>query len=114
MKSDTIAAIATALSDSGISIVRVSGEDAIKKINDIFVNKKGEHILDSVRSHTIHYGFIVSNGETVDEVMVSVMKAPNSFTREDVVEINCHGGVFVSKAVLSTVLSTGFRLAEPG
>ena len=114
MKSDTIAAIATALSDSGISIVRVSGEDAIKKINDIFVNKKGEHILDSVRSHTIHYGFIVSNGETVDEVMVSEMKAPNSFTREDVVEINCHGGVFVSKAVLSTVLSTGIRLAEPG
>ncbi|MCR4962161.1 MAG: tRNA uridine-5-carboxymethylaminomethyl(34) synthesis GTPase MnmE [Lachnospiraceae bacterium] len=114
MNNDTIAGIATALSESGIGIIRVSGDDAIKIVNSIFVNKKGEHTLASFSSHTIHYGFIVFDGQEIDEVMVSVMKAPNSFTKEDVVEINCHGGVFVCKSVLEAVLSSGARLCEPG
>lgn len=114
MSGDTIAAVATALSDSGIGIIRVSGDEAIKIVDKLFVNKKGEHLLSSFSSHTIHYGFIVFNDVEIDEVMVSVMKAPNSFTREDVVEINCHGGVFVCKSVLDAVLKSGARLAQPG
>lgn len=114
MKNETIAGIATALSEAGIGIIRVSGDDAIKVVNSIFVNKKGEHTLASFSSHTIHYGFIEYDGKEIDEVMVSVMKAPNSFTREDVVEINCHGGVYVCKSVLEAVLENGARLSEPG
>lgn len=114
MINDTIASIATALSNSGIGIIRVSGDDAVNIVNKIFVNKKGEHVLASFSSHTIHYGFIVFEEKEIDEVMVSLMKAPNSFTREDVVEINTHGGIYVCKAVLNAVLSSGARLAEPG
>lgn len=114
MEQETIAGIATALSESGIGIIRVSGQDAIQIVNKIYVTKKGEHKLASFPSHTIHYGMIVYEGKEIDEVMVSVMKAPNSFTREDVVEINCHGGVFVCKKVLEAVLNSGARLCEPG
>ncbi len=114
MENETIAGIATSLSESGIGIIRVSGDDAISVVDNIFVNKKGEHKLASFSSHTIHYGFIFFDGKEIDEVMVSVMKAPNSFTREDVVEINCHGGVYVCKKVLEAVLNSGARLCEPG
>lgn len=117
MNSETIAAISTALSESGIGIIRVSGTEAVDIVNKIFVTPGGRHILKDVATHTIHYGFIVDPRDEsihIDECLVSVMLSPRSFTAEDVVEINCHGGVFVVKKVLSTVLSAGARLAEPG
>lgn len=131
MKTDTIAAIATALSDSGIGIVRISGEDAINIADSIFVNKKGKRILRSVQSHTIHYGYVIYSEEKeskdlnidkddmwkshiVDEVMASVMRAPNSYTKENTVEINCHGGVLMMQRILEIVLKAGARMAEPG
>ena len=145
MQTETIAAIATALTDSGIGIIRVSGENAVSIVDSLFLNKSGRRILSDVKSHTIHYGFIVDpeylmispeSGSTndnmdetssndvfktfdwkshiIDEVMVSVMKAPYSYTREDTVEINCHGGVYVTQKILETILNTGARLSEPG
>lgn len=115
MKTDTITAIATALSDSGIGIIRISGEEAIRIGDSIYRTKSGKRKLNKVESHTIHYGFIVDkNEDIVDEVMVSVMKAPNTYTREDTVEINCHGGVLMMKKILETVLAQGARMAEPG
>lgn len=112
---ETIAAIATALSDSGIGIVRISGENAIYIIDNIFRSAAGRRILTKVQSHTIHYGYIVDSDENViDEVMVAVMKAPRSYTTEDTVEINCHGGVLVMQKVLEAVLHAGARLAQPG
>lgn len=114
-ENETIAAIATALSDSGIGIVRISGENAIYIIDNIFRSAAGRRILTKVQSHTIHYGYIVDSDENViDEVMVAVMKAPRSYTTEDTVEINCHGGVLVMQKVLETVLHAGARLAQPG
>lgn len=115
INSDTIAAIATAMSDSGIGIIRVSGNDAIKIVDKIYRNAKGEKILSKYDSHTIHYGFIVEDHETIiDEVMVSVMKAPKSYTAEDTVEINCHGGVLMMRKILESVMKEGARIAEPG
>lgn len=115
MKTDTIAAIATALSDSGIGIIRVSGEEAISIAAKIYRNKKNEDVLSTYQSHTIHYGFIVEkNGNLIDEVMISVMKAPYSYTTEDTVEINCHGGALIMKKILMMVIEAGARLAEPG
>lgn len=114
MKSDTIAAIATALSDSGIGIIRVSGADAVKTVDSVFQTKSGRHLLKSYESHTIHYGYIADGNEIIDEVMVSLMKAPRSYTKEDTVEINCHGGVLLMQKVLQTVLKNGARMAEPG
>lgn len=114
-ENETIAAIATALSDSGIGIVRISGENAIYIVDSIFRSASGKKILGNVQTHTIHYGYIVDKDENViDEVMVAVMKAPRSYTTEDTVEINCHGGVLVMQKVLETVLRAGARLAEPG
>lgn len=114
-ENETIAAIATALSDSGIVIVRISGENAIYIIDNIFRSAAGRRILTKVQSHTIHYGYIVDSDENViDEVMVAVMKAPRSYTTEDTVEINCHGGVLVMQKVLEAVLHAGARLAQPG
>ena len=114
-KNDTIAAIATALSDSGIGIIRISGDDAIYIVDSIFRSPSGKRILTKVQSHTLHYGYIVDKEENViDEVMVVVMKAPKSYTTEDTVEINCHGGVLVVQKVLQTVLENGARIAEPG
>ena len=114
-ENETIAAIATALSDSGIGIVRISGENAIYIIDNIFRSAAGRRILTKVQSHTIHYGYIVdSNENVIDEVMVAVMKAPRSYTTEDTVEINCHGGVLVMQKVLEAVLHAGARLAQPG
>ena len=114
MDNNTIAAISTALSEGGIGIIRLSGDDSIVIADKIFKTKKGERKLLSFSSHTIHYGFIYDGDEIIDEVMVSIMKAPNSFTRENVVEINCHGGILVCKKILNLVLSNGARLAEPG
>lgn len=115
MKTDTIAAIATAMSDSGIGIIRVSGEDSIAIVNKIYRNVKMQQTLITYKSHTIHYGYIIEENETViDEVMVSVMKAPRSYTAEDTVEINCHGGVFMMRKILDVVVGAGARVAEPG
>lgn len=115
MEPCTIAAIATALSNSGIGIIRVSGDEAVDIVDKIFVNKKSQHILKNMKSHTIHYGFIIdADDEVIDEVMVSYMKAPNSYTAEDTVEINCHGGVLVMKHILELVIRNGARLAQPG
>lgn len=115
MKTDTIAAIATAMSDSGIGIIRVSGDEAVKIVAKIYENARHEKILDQYDSHTIHYGFIVDeDGSFIDEVMVSVMKSPRSYTTEDTVEINCHGGIFIMKKILMTVVKAGARIAEPG
>ncbi len=107
---DTICAISTALGVGAISIIRVSGHDAIKIVNKIFEGKD----LTNVNSHTIHYGYIHEKGERIDEVLVSVMKAPKTFTREDVVEINCHGGIATTNKVLELLLLNGCREAEPG
>lgn len=115
MTNDTIASISTALSESGIGIIRISGPEAIAKADKIYTDKTGSHTLSGYKSHTIHYGFIVnSSGDIIDEVMISVMKSPNSYTKEDVVEINCHGGVRLCRNILDTVLNTGVRLADPG
>lgn len=107
---DTIVAIATAPSNSAISIIRLSGDDAIEIVNDIFKGKN----LNKVKSHTINYGHIYDGNNIIDEVLISVFKAPKTFTKEDVVEINCHGGMFVTNKVLELVLVKGARLAEPG
>ena len=114
MKTDTIAAIATSLHSAGIGIIRISGEDAMEIIDKIYYSKNGTKKLSNQKSHTIHYGFIVENDKKVDEVMVSIMRAPATYTKEDTVEINCHGGIFVMQKVLEAVLRAGARLAEPG
>ena len=107
---DTIAAISTTLGVGAISIIRVSGNDAIKIVNKIFKGKN----LEKVETHTINYGNIVDKEDIIDEVLVSVMKSPKTFTTEDVVEINCHGGISTTNKVLELVLNNGARLAEPG
>ena len=115
MQTDTIAAIATAMSNSGIGIIRVSGQEAVNVVDRIYTDKNNNRILCNIKSHTIHYGFIVDeSGEIVDEVMVSFMKGPKSFTAEDTVEINCHGGILVMNRILELVIKSGARLAEPG
>ena len=107
---DTIAAISTALGVGAISIIRVSGNDSIKIVNEIFKGKD----LTKQNTHTIHYGYIVDNEKIIDEVLVSIMKSPKTFTKEDIVEINCHGGIATTNKVLELVLNKGARLAEPG
>ena len=114
MKRDTIAAIATAMSNSGIGIIRVSGDDSIDIVDCIYRDKNNNRVLKAYKKNTIHYGFIYEGEELADEVMVSVMKKPHSFTAEDTVEINCHGGVLVMKRILELVIKNGARLAEPG
>ena len=113
-QTETIAAIATALSDSGIGIIRISGKEAIPVGDRIYRSKNGCHSLKDYGSHTIHYGFIVDGEEILDEVMVSVMRAPKTYTREDTVEINCHGGILIMRRILEAALANGARLAEPG
>ena len=107
---DTIAAISTALGVGAISIIRVSGNEAINIVNKITKFKK----LDKVNSHTINYDYIVEKNKIIDEVLISVMKAPKTFTKEDIVEINCHGGIATTNKVLELLLTNGCRLAEPG
>lgn len=111
--SKTIAAIATGMTGAGIGIVRISGDDAIAVADKIFEAKSGIKLSDA-KTHTIHYGHIVSDGQVLDEVLVSVMKGPHSYTGEDTAEINCHGGLFVVKKVLDAVLTHGAELAQPG
>ena len=108
---DTIVAIATALSNSGIGIVRISGDKAFQIIDKIY---KGKKKLSEEKSHTIHYGFIVDEEETIDEVLIMLYRGPRSYTGEDIVEINCHGGAYVVKCVLETVIKYGARPAEAG
>lgn len=107
---DTIVAISTALGVGAISIVRLSGKEAIEIVNSCFKGKD----LSKVKSHTINYGHIIDKDEIIDEVLVSIMKEPKTYTTEDVVEINCHGGVISTKRILETMLTHGARLAEPG
>ena len=115
MKMNTIAAIATAMSSSGIGIVRISGEESFQIIDKIFKAKgSGNKKLSTEPSHTIHYGYIYDGDEMVDEVLVMIMRCPKSFTAEDTIEIDCHGGVLVTKRILETVLKHGARPAEPG
>lgn len=108
---DTIAAIATPFGTAGISIIRISGSEAIRLSNQVFKGKN----LTKVKSHTVTYGHIIDKqGNTIDEVLVTIMKAPKTFTAEDTVEISCHGGILVTQKVLERVLETGIKLAEPG
>ena len=107
---DTICAIATSQGVGAISIIRVSGEESINIVNNIFKGKD----LTKVDSHTINYGHIVDNEEVIDEVLVSVMKSPRTFTTEDIVEINTHGGIAPTNRVVQLLLEKGCRLAEPG
>ena len=111
---DTIAAIATASGNSGIGIIRVSGDEAVEIVDKIFKSVNSDKKLVNVKSHTINYGHIVDNDKVIDEVLVSVMNGPHSYTGEDVVEINCHGGMIVIRKILEIVLKNGARTAEPG
>ena len=111
---DTIAAVATAMSASGIGIVRISGEDCMDVIHRIYRSKGGKFDIRTADSHTIHYGYIYDGEEIIDEVLVMIMKAPRTFTGENTVEIDCHGGVYAMRRVLETVIKNGARIAEPG
>lgn len=113
-RSETIAAISTAMSNSGIGIIRISGAEAIDIADKIFMSVNRNKNIKKVASHTVHYGNIVDSGKIIDEVLLIIMKAPNTYTREDVVEINCHGGVLVTNKILELVLKNGARCAEPG
>ncbi len=110
---DTIAAISTAVSVSGIGIVRMTGDEAISIADKVYKGNKNKK-LASQKSHTIHYGYVVDENEIVDEVLVMLMKAPHTYTGEDTVEINCHGGIYVVKRVLEILVKNGARIAEPG
>ena len=110
MISDTIAQISTAIGQGAISIVRLSGSESINIVNKVF---KGGN-LENVESHTVHYGHIFYQGKNIDEVLVTVFRAPKTFTTEDIVEINCHGGVFVANKILEILFNNGARSANPG
>ena len=114
MKTDTIAAIATAMANSGIGIIRISGGEAFSVIDKIYRPKKGNKKLSQAESHTVHYGYICDGEKVVDEVMVLILKSPNTYTREDTVEIDCHGGTLVQTRILETAIKYGARPAEPG
>ncbi len=107
---DTICAISTSLGNGAISIVRISGNESIAIVKKIFKGKD----LEKVNSHTINYGYIHDNDEIIDEVLLNIMKAPKTYTKEDIIEINCHGGVATTQKVLELLLNNGARLAEPG
>ena len=109
----TIAAISTAVTESGIGIVRISGEQAIEIADRIYIGKNGKKLADQ-KTHTIHYGYIADGEDMIDEVLVLIMKGPHSYTGENTVEIDCHGGVFVVRKILETVIKHGARPAEPG
>ena len=114
MTGDTIAAIATGMTNSGIGIVRISGNEAFHIIDKIYQSKNGKKKISEMESHTVHYGYIVDGNQIIDEVMVLILKAPNTYTREDTIEIDCHGGVLVVQKILETVIKYGARPAEPG
>lgn len=110
---DTIAAISTPRGEGGIGIVRLSGDESLGILSKIFKPKSKKDVKD-IKSYTINYGHIYDGDELIDEVLVSVMKAPNTYTREDIVEINCHGGYLITQKVLELVLKSGAKIAEPG
>lgn len=114
MYTDTIAAISTAMAGAGIGIIRVSGPEAVSVVDRIYRSKDNKKSIADQPSHTIHYGFIQDENEVLDEVLVMLMRGPRSFTAEDTVEINCHGGVYAMRRVLDAVLKNGARPAEPG
>ena len=114
MTSDTIAAIATALTNSGIGIIRVSGNEVFDIVDRIFRPKNKRKKLKEEKTYTVHYGHIQDGDEIIDEVLAIVMRGPHSYTAEDTVEIDCHGGVLVMKKILETVIKYGARMAEPG
>lgn len=114
MISDTIAAIATGMTNAGIGKIRLSGDEAIAVADRIYRSPGGKKRLIDAASHTIHYGYIYDGAQMIDEVLVLIMKGPNSYTREDVVEIDCHGGVVVMQRLLETVIKYGARPADPG
>jgi len=109
---DTVAAIATSVGESGIGIVRISGKEALAVADRIFVSRGGKP--SDFKTYTTHYGWIVKDAKVIDEVILTVMRRPKSYTREDIVEINCHGGILALRAVLDLVLENGCRMAEPG
>ena len=112
---DTIAAIATPIGEGGLAVIRLSGADACKVADKVFVpGGKSSRKTSDAHTHTIHYGHVVQNGRTIDEVLAAVMRAPRTFTREDVIEFTCHGGILTAKMVLDAVLASGARIAEPG
>ena len=114
MIEETIAAIATPLGEGGLAVIRISGEQAFS-ISDRVFRPGGKHSTKAseAKSHTIQYGHIVRNGEVIDEVLVAVMRAPRTFTRENVAEITCHGGLLAAKMVLDAILEAGARMAQP-
>lgn len=114
MKSETIAAISTAMNEAGIGIIRISGEEAFEIADRVYQSKGGKKKLSSQPSHTIHYGYICDGETVIDEVLVMLMRAPRSFTAEDTVEINCHGGIVAMRKILEAVIKNGARPAEPG
>ncbi|MGN1140598.1 MAG: tRNA uridine-5-carboxymethylaminomethyl(34) synthesis GTPase MnmE [Oliverpabstia sp.] len=114
MNGDTIAAVATAMTASGIGIVRLSGENSLEIAGKVYRSKNGKKKLENVKSHTIHYGFIYDGEQLIDEVLVMIMKGPHSYTGENTVEIDCHGGVLAMRKVLEAVIHAGARPAEPG
>ena len=112
---ETIAAIATSSKNGSISVIRVSGENSFSIVSRIFCNEKGTLIdLNEKKSHTIQYGFIFDGSKKIDEVLVLLMKAPKSYTAEDVVEIQCHGGHYICQVILNLLVRHGVRVAEPG
>ncbi|MDO4267009.1 MAG: tRNA uridine-5-carboxymethylaminomethyl(34) synthesis GTPase MnmE [Eubacteriales bacterium] len=114
MHSDTIAAIATAMSSSGIGIVRISGSRAFEIADQVFQSRKKNVSLKEAQTHTVHYGMVKDGDQIIDEVLAVVMRGPHSYTAEDTVEIDCHGGVLIMKKILETVIKYGARPAEPG
>ncbi len=113
MHEDTIAAISTPIGEGGVGIVRLSGPEAVAIADGVFASPRGDRLADAP-THTIHYGHVVVDGRRIDEVLASIMRAPRTYTREDVVEIGCHGGIVATRAVLDAVLARGARLAERG
>lgn len=114
MRTDTIAAIATAMTNSGIGIIRISGDDAIKTADRVIQLKEKNKKLSDCETHTVHYGFVVEEGRKIDEVMVLIMRGPKSYTREDTIEIDCHGGTLIVQRIFELVTANGARPADPG
>ena len=114
MKTDVIAAIATGVSEAGISIIRLSGEQTDAVMEKLFVSKSGIRGTADIPGYTARYGYIMDQDSVIDEVLVLVMRAPKSYTRENVVEIDCHGGIVVTRKILDLVIRSGARPAEPG
>ena len=114
MRVDTIAAIATAMSNSGIGIIRISGEDAVKTADKVIKLKEKNKRLSDCETHTVHYGFVVDGNQKIDEVMVLIMRGPKSYTREDTIEIDCHGGILMMQRIFELVIKNGARPADPG